>query len=352
MSHWLDDVARGFSEGSFSRREVLRRGGAVAGGALLASVTGPVGTLTRASAATGPVVPCPDLNSPCSPPDVCCGGEKCIDLTEAHCCPHGTHDCFNDETCCGDGNCCAKDEFCCGDSFCLRRAGETGCCHGATYNVKISHCCPHGRHSCFNGEKCCGATECCKKHEQCCNSGRLAYCAPKGHCCPKGKHRVSCSGGKHLCCPEGEDCCGGVCCKPGNCQDGKCQACNPACQSGQQCCPGPWYGGTPNFCCEDNQTCCHYCGCQNPGFLCCPGDCIGGTTDPTGSHTGAGGQYVCCGQTGESGWCGYFSGATGAACCLGGKKGCVCTGTGTCCAGNCACYPDGTCQPTYGHTSC
>lgn len=35
VSHWLDEAAHGLSEGRYSRRQVLRRGGAAAGGALL-----------------------------------------------------------------------------------------------------------------------------------------------------------------------------------------------------------------------------------------------------------------------------------------------------------------------------
>jgi hypothetical protein len=77
LSHWLDDAARGLSEGRYNRRQVLRRGGAVAAGTLAASVTGPLAALTRATAAAAGV-PCPDFNSPCLSPDTCCGGQFCL----------------------------------------------------------------------------------------------------------------------------------------------------------------------------------------------------------------------------------------------------------------------------------
>ena len=45
MSHWLDDAARGMTEGRYSRRGVLARGGRVAIGAALSPVV--VEQLTR-----------------------------------------------------------------------------------------------------------------------------------------------------------------------------------------------------------------------------------------------------------------------------------------------------------------
>jgi hypothetical protein len=146
VSHWLDDAARGLAEGTFTRRAVLRRSGTVAGGALLASVTGPLAAFTPAARAAG----CPNL--PCQPPDVCCGGNTC--------CNSNTH------TCC--------------EGLCLEDGGPVGCRAGRAYARSAV------------------TSECCKKGEQCCNSGKLSYCAPKGRCCPKGQHRVTCGTGKHL----------------------------------------------------------------------------------------------------------------------------------------------------------
>ena len=324
MSHWLDDAARGLSEGRYNRRQVLARGGTVAGGALVASVTGPIGTLTRATAATLGGVPCPDFNSPCLFPDTCCGGHKCCDHTTEFCCggscierapgevgcchdstydprtdkccPHAEkgnasgHACSKHEKCCGERACCDhRTEFCCGGSCIERAPGEVGCCHDSTYDPRTDKCCPHAEkgnasgHACSKHEKCCGATECCKKGEQCCSSGKLAYCARKGHCCPKGQHRVTCGGGKHLCCPEDEYCCGGTCCKSGQCANGHCCAtgqtpcgtgtsatcCNPSDCNNGVCGQGACSPSHPTGSCPSGQTCC--------GGYCCPsGFCEGG----------------------------------------------------------------------------
>jgi hypothetical protein len=274
VSHWFDDAARGLSEGRVTRRAVLRRGGAVAGGALLASVTGPLGLMTHANAATASGVPCPGSDAACLAPDVCCGGKHCCNSTM---------------------------QFCCGGSCIPRRPG-TGCCHDSTYDPSEEKCCPQGSgplgHACFKNEECCGTSECCKKGEQCCNSGKLRYCAPKGHCCPKGQHRVTCGAGKGLCCPEGEFCCGGQCCKTGDCHEGKCGG---KCPPGQQMCFGK-------------------CGCPSDAKCCDKGDCAGAT-----------GQFVCCGVT-----TGAFVRA-GNACCVGGKPGQLCAGV--CCLQNCCGQP-------------
>ena len=263
MSHWLDDAARGLAEGTHSRRDVLRRGGAIAGGAMLVSVTGPLGTLRRAKATTVATAPCPDFACPTF--DICCGGHTC--------CNPMTH-------------------FCCGES-CIPRDRGVGCCHDRAYDPGVEKCCPestpgaHG-HACGKYEECCGATECCKEGEQCCNSGKLRYCAPKGKCCPKGQHRVTCGGtAKRICCPEGEYCCGGKCCKPADCHNGKCGG---KCPPGQQMCFGK-------------------CGCPSDAKCCDKGDCVGAT-----------GQFVCCGVT-----TGSFVRA-GNACCVGGKPGTLCGG--------------------------
>ncbi len=265
MSHWLDDDARGLSDGRYNCRQVLRRGSLVAGGALLASVTTPIENVVRATSRTG--VPCPDFNSPCLSPNTCCGGDKCCDNAT---------------------------EFCCGGG-CIKRHPWVACCHGAgTYDPKIEKCCPNPSgqfHACDKSEKCCGTRDCCNKSEQCCHSGKLAYCAPKGHCCPKGQHRVACGTGKRLCCPDDENCCGGTCCKTGQCHNGKCNksACSPSnphgtCPSGQTCCGG-YCCLTAN--CSDGQ-CFEPCGpsCGRPGAL---APCGGGA-----NYDGCCGEGECC----------------------------------------------------------
>lgn len=252
MAHWLDDAATGLSEGRYSRRHILRRGGAIAGGALLASVTWPV-------AAKAGGVPCPDLDTPCYPPDFCCGG-TCFtphpDLGCCHnqtyhpsiekCCPHGRQACFKEETCCEEDACCKHDEFCCGGS-CFKHSPDVGCCHNRTYNPSREKCCPHGRQVCFKDETCCGQEE----------------------CCGKGHHCVRCGTGKHLCCPDGEYCCGGVCCKPEHCKNGVCGGCKTQADCGPNayCCADQ--GGGNGHCCPGVGDCCS--GAPGTGLaVCCP----------------------------------------------------------------------------------
>jgi hypothetical protein len=287
--------------------------------------------LTRAAAARGSAVPCPKV--PCLPSDVCCGGNKCCN-SNTHTCCEGL--CLEDggpvgccggrayprskATCCGGKRCDKATHFCC-EGECLERSGRIGCCHDRLYDRFTQICCPQagrGGHKCNKGEECCGKSACCrrgeaccgnsaccKKGEQCCNSGRLRYCAPKGRCCPKGQHRVTCGTGKHLCCPEDEYCCGGKCCKTGDCHNGVCKrGCGPfgTCPNGQACCGE----GGPNEHCYDyatTQCCAPYCGdpgapapcgsptLANPFAGCCPpGQCC---TDCFNS-TGVARRPMCC----------------------------------------------------------
>jgi hypothetical protein len=288
MGHWLDDAARKLADDQQSRRELLKRSGAVAGGAVLASL----GIAPRvARAATG--VPCPDFDTPCFSPDICCD-DSCItpderlgcchdstyDPHDEHCCAKASHDrghaCFNDETCCGTDDCCKHDEVCC-DGTCLKPDKHLGCCNDSTYDPHSEKCCHYADkdsgHACFKDEECCGATECCKHDEDCCSSGKLAYCAPKGHCCPHGQHRVECGHGEAaLCCPEGEYCCNGGCAKPEECcGTGVCPKGSHCCH-GKQCCTGPCCKisccvGKTDQCCHNNNGCC------GPKDICCPGGC-------------------------------------------------------------------------------
>ena len=339
MAHWLDDAAAGLSEGRYSRRQILRRGAAVAGGALVASVTWPL-------AARGAGVPCPDFNSPCFAPDACCDGKACCDPatelccnghcfkrapdlgcchsstydpTIEKCCPHGSQACFKNETCCGKDHCCTHKELCC-NGHCFKRAPDLGCCHNSTYDPSIEKCCPHGHQACFKNETCCGQEDCCKHGETCCG----------GKCCGKGHHCVQCGSGKKLCCPAGEYCCNGVCCKPKNCKHGVCQGkgCNagPPCKAGEICCPQA-------DCCPHGSTCCGNNCCR--GGLCCTGNCSGPaaagiTCCPNGGATA--GPSACSG-TGYSGMGG----------CRGGKLGCFCDNGAFCPADTGCCNVFGDC---------
>jgi hypothetical protein len=326
VSHWLDDVARGLAEGSLTRRAVLRRSGRVAGGALIASVTGPLASFSPVARAAG----CP--NVPCQPPEVCCGGSTCCNSNTHTCCEGlciedgGRVGCCGGRvysrskvTCCGETRCNKSTHFCCGDQ-CHLRSPDIGCCRGQAYDPNREICCPQparGRHFCARNEQCCGATECCTKGEQCCNSGKLSYCAPKGRCCPKGQHRVTCGTGKRLCCPEGEYCCGGKCCKPSDCQNGVCSKgdCGGRqCPSGQKCCNPAMESCVTPF----------------PAGPFCVGDCDGKP----------GRQVTCC-PNGGSDACGAASGESHPAC-RGGQAGCVCSNGNFCPQSGC-CDINGNC---------
>jgi hypothetical protein len=229
MGHWLDQAARELASGRSSRRELIRRAGAVAGGAILASIRLPSPALAQNAAG----VPCPDFDSPCFSPDVCCG-ESCI-TPSAH----------------------------------------LGCCHGQTYDPKLEKCCSKAGadvHACFNDEQCCGATECCKHGEECCSSGKLAYCAKKGQCCPKGQHRVACGHGPSICCPENQYCCNGACATKEQCCGTTLCGKGQHCCHGKQCCTGPC---CKTSCCvgKDDQCCSNNGGCCGPKDICCPSGC-------------------------------------------------------------------------------
>ena len=282
MSHWLDDAARGLSEGRVTRRAVLRRGSAVAAGTLVGSLALPGWTFAQSRPCRSEQ-DCPTgaeccEGKCCDTAERCCDG-MCVSRSESELCGNTCCDLTEGEECC-DGDCCVGDEVCCGGR------GRRFC----SPIDKTKHC---GTHCCGDGQTCCGEG-CCRRTEQCCHSGKLAYCAPKGHCCGKGKHRVACGRGKHLCCPEDEHCCGGTCCKPADCHNGKC---------GGKCPPG-------------QQRCFGKCGCPSDAKCCDKGDCVGAT-----------GQFVCCGVT-----TGSFVRA-GNACCVGGKPGTLCGGV--CCLQNC-----------------
>ena len=325
MSHWLDDAARRLAEGTFTRRAVLRRSTTAAGGALLASVAGPLAAFTPAARAAG----CPNL--PCPPGEACCGGSTCCNSNTHTCCEGlciqdgGPVGCCGDRvyarsavTCCGGKRCNKSTHFCCGTQ-CHRR-GSMSDVAVARPTTRTSRCCPpagSGRHSCAKNEHCCGTSQCCTKGEQCCNSGKLSYCAPTGRCCPRGQHRVACGTGKHLCCPDGEYCCGGKCCKPSNCYNGKCNKRNCG---GRDCPPG--------------QACCNpateSCVTPFPAGPFCIGDCDG---EPKV-------QVTCC-PNGGSDACGALQGESHPACRYG-KAGCVCS-KGTFCPEAGCCDVNGNC---------
>ena len=119
----------------------------------------------------------------------------------------------------------------------------------------------------------------------------LVYCAPKGRVLPHGRAprplRAATGSLSHdICCPESEYCCGGNCCKPENCINGKCghrgPGCNPnkpgtkPCEKNYQCC----YNGNNN---DDPGICIHTT----------PGSSGAGFCAPT-SYKGVATPELCC----------------------------------------------------------
>jgi hypothetical protein len=247
LSHWLDDAARGLSEGRFSRRQVLRRGGAVAGGALAASLTGSIGPL--AVLAREPTC----KNVPCLPPERCCHDVFCYHPDHDRCCfsdgapyegEEGPYKCppSKPKCCKHRKHCCPETHECCGEE-CYHPSKEK-CCHNA--NGVSNHVCKHS-------EGCCGG-DCYDPRYQCCTDDDSVGKTCGSTCCRNyPRHRCCGEGESATCCDvqAGLECCGSgaaaTCCKDDDCHNGKCSstACNPnisgttPCPTGYACCYNP-----------------------------------------------------------------------------------------------------------------
>jgi hypothetical protein len=339
-NHWLDFAAKGLADGTHSRREILRRGAAIAAGGVLGSAATPLAALAATSKCTE--LTCPD--------GTCCEGrcltgsllgcchDRIYSRLNKHCCPEapagGGHTCLDGLECCGKAECCEKDEICCGTGQCIpNKSGNIGCCNGFTYNKREDRCCPeHAKdevHFCAKDESCCGKAECCKKDEICCGTGQCIpnksgnigccngftynkredqcclefpdgeahFCAKDETCCGEkaccGEDQECCgSGGKEHCvakgecneCPPGEVKCGGSCCPKGQCQNGTCLCGGFVCSSPNHCCHGTQCCG--GVCCHESccvfatdQCCSNNGGCCGAKDICCPsGCCIYGCT--------------------------------------------------------------------------
>jgi hypothetical protein len=321
VSHWLDRAAIDLGAGKHSRRDVLRRGGAVAASALLASAARPFTAL----AATGGCTPsnCPD--------GVCCEG-RCVQTGILGCCHDqiysrlnktccleqpatGAHICLDDKDCCGTGACCDKQgEFCCKGRCFKGDPRRFGCCDGATYDKTSEDCCPDHRpggfHTCSKDETCCGEDACCNNRTEFCCHGRCLKGNPKRfgccdgatydksveQCCPEHgsgtfhtcfKDETCC--GEDACCKQGEECCGSSCVPQGTCNN----------QSGSQLCGGV-VCSSPMHCCHGTQCC---------TGVCCHDSCCVGATDQCCSNNGGccGAADICC----PSGCCIYGCTADG-----------------------------------------
>ncbi len=306
MGHWFDDAARGLAVGTHSRRDVLRVGGKAAGGALLATLTTPVGALAAGNHK------CPHGHS-CGSNELCC-----------------QHDCCNSKTeqCC-DGRCVAKERTCC-----RKFHGDEGktcglherCCEeaGKCYERGEEECCRSGL---------CPRDQCCGDEGDCCEH---KYCCDDEICCSKEKPKC-CSGpgrgpgSSPTCCASGDTCCqtphGWKCCGPG-------QVC-----CGGQCCNK--LDCTGEICEGSNSTCVQNC---PPNTKCCDGDCTNTTFGPAGYA-----NTICCQPTptspnGVTIGCNQIMGVTGSGC-RGGTGGCICADGSFCPASQQCCYETGCCPP-------
>ena len=185
MGQWLDDAAKGFAEGAYNRRQVLRRGGAVAVGAVIGSVTGSLSAFTSVALAA-----CPDGHR-CGRGESCCKND-CCDNAHERCCAGRCIS--NRRECCGlnpvvHGKVCGLHEKCC---------AVVGIC----YSPATHHCC-HYEKVCKKDEECCGSAlepRCCAPGETCqhgvCMKPRQGMCGPEAYLC-----------GSSLCCAKGSPCC-------------------------------------------------------------------------------------------------------------------------------------------------
>jgi len=358
MTHWLDTAARGLATGTQTRRQILRRGGAVAAVAMLDG-------LIRPAHAIAGTTPCPML--PCPPAQLCCSGASCYDPESAECCTNGavcsfdrgvccegrclatgefgcchdriylrvgkrccpeaprggTHTCLDDEECCGKSGCCKPGDMCC-DGKCINAGRNIGCCDGKTYDRRSAKCCPGHRsakseHVCQRDEECCGTFSCCKDDEMCCGEycinrgGNIGCCDGETYdrrldkCCPDHRPGVAhtcyrnqeCCG-DNTCCDKGSVCCGtgasATCCKPGDCRGGVCVG-QETCDE-NFCKPLVTNSGTPYQCCPTSPA----WTCYNPENACCINNTavlMCGTTccAPRQGEccVGPGGGLVCCG---------------------------------------------------------
>lgn len=284
LSHWLDETARGFSTGRYTRAAVLRRAGLAAAGGLFASAT-------RPAFAAQPNLNCGGYS--CPSPNHCCDNRTCYDAITHQCCPLGAT-CFKDELCCGSTNCCASGSACCDSHTCYETSSEK-CCPGGTPCKQDENCCGV---DCCNpefGEKCCHGVQCYDPGVfRCCPDGRRctreAQECCEERCCETWKGEICCGG---ECCTSAQVCCGGECCEKDACVNGHCTTgrCTPAkialCAKitpPEECCPTP---GAALSCYRADLACCINGQIVNQ----CDGQCC---TPDEGACCEKGGRLVCC----------------------------------------------------------
>ena len=219
----------------------------------------------------------------CCTSDKCCGGNKCCNDDETccngSCCPEYLPECCSNGDCCGGdyGTCCG--ESCCPtDQCCVLRDGVQQCVPPCPQGwCPENWSCNDGCGCIEEGQKCCEGLDggtCCSASGPCCPSNGSDGCPCGTYTDNDGNTfaRVCCPGVG--CCPDGHECCDGVCQEP--------DPFNPCCTTGNQCEGNGW-----TRCCGDNENeplgCCYddigspFC-CNN----CCDIDCDCGTAGGSG----------------------------------------------------------------------
>jgi hypothetical protein len=296
----FDDMARALATPA-TRRSALR---SLAAGAATLRGRG----FDRAAAA------CVPMGAKCGRKDQCCESGKCVS-NRCHCHPP-----------CRDGDVCRRNNTCCPKSNVCRDPDNErkGTCCGPTQTCVKGACCEREQacHNPNSGDICCPDTKLCFDGKVCCEPCGGDCCAEQGvgyvccknTCqppCPEGKTlnpetcTCDCAAGARaadagatLCCPDGQEACGGQCitacdaslcetcdaatgsctstCGSGTCQTCANGTCVSACANGYTCCGGV-NPGDPKACvCQGGQQCLAN---GRGGEVCCPfsptGDVIG-----------------------------------------------------------------------------
>ncbi|HET9661797.1 MAG TPA: twin-arginine translocation signal domain-containing protein, partial [Thermomicrobiales bacterium] len=279
----------------------------------------------------------------CHYTDCAAGSICCPDTTGDFACRVGDECCLTNRDC--EDTCEACDDFVCVDDPDTFPCGpdddpDRFCCPATNYTL----CCPGAQGECCGIDAAREITRECMPDGACCPLDAPSYCADSGVCCVQ---LCTETGGKELCCAEGEFGCNGDCCPNADtCCDGEC--CAGSCireeAETEVCCPSEGsFVCNGNACCTDDQNCCSSDGCcsghcDSAGH-CCPDEnsflCAGACCPNDNTCCGAGTEFEFCCPPGQ---CNPASGA----CCAAGNFPCgesCCPNADTCCDGACCTGP-------------
>jgi hypothetical protein len=171
LSGWLDDAARGLSEGRYNRRQVLQRGGKVAA----ATVVGVSRLSPESAGASQPhAKKCGRYDVKCSSGERCCGG-VCCHPAQCHndVCHNGCHK--GSQRC--DGECCHITT----ETTCAPKQGCVTCKGRTDGQDLICETSPSYYECCA---KCCGPEYgcCTNKNDICCDFPAMGDYQPGGCC--------------------------------------------------------------------------------------------------------------------------------------------------------------------------